>query len=76
MADLLKKALRGDRFELDTPYVSHHKHLKSIRRFLGVPVLVGGSVDHVLVFVEDVSKRKELEAQVKEYAASLEKKVS
>ncbi len=75
---LLMSGIGGVPFETEVEVDSSlGDHKKSYRHYYGVPLRdQAGDVDHLLVMVEDITKRKELENEVVLRAGDLEQKIN
>ena len=75
---LLMSGLGGVPFETEVEVESSlGEHKKTYRHYYGVPLRnPAGEVDHLLVMVEDITGRKELERKVTEHTEDLESNVN
>lgn len=75
---LFREGLAGKLFETEIEYVSLLGRKKSYRRYFGTPLFAPDSknVTGLLLLVEDITERKQLEAKVADYARTLEAKVT
>ena len=66
-----KEGLEGKSFNVETPYVSYTANKKTYRRYLGSPIFSddGKKVEKLLLIVEDITERKELEEAKKDFIA-------
>lgn len=68
---LFKKGFRGKAFESEIEYTSHIGKKKSFRYYRGAPLYSndGKRVEKLLLIVEDITKRKQLENQKDEFTS-------
>ena len=66
-----KKGLAGEPFNIETPYVSHTANKKTYRRYWGSPIFSEDKtkVEKLLLIVEDITERKELEEAKRDFIA-------
>lgn len=69
--EYFKKGLAGESFTIETPYVSHTANKKTYRRYWGSPIFSEDKtkVEKLLLIVEDITERKELEEAKKDFIA-------
>jgi PAS domain S-box-containing protein len=75
LVDDIRRALTGVAFDKDVEYVSFTASQRTWRHYRGVPIFMpdGKTVDRLLLLVEDISARKDLERKNQDYAQHLEK---
>lgn len=78
LGKLLMSGLGGVPFETEVEVESSlGEHKKTYRHYYGVPLKnQKGEVEHLLVMVEDITRRKELENEVTLHAGDLESKIN
>lgn len=64
--ELFKKGIAGEAFETELEYSSHLANKKTIRHYRGVPIQDRGVIgqSRLLLIVEDVTERKQVEEQL------------
>ncbi len=72
----IRRALAGEASTLETAYTSTLGDKRGDYRFFFQPILLQQRVTGVLVFVEDISERKEAERKLREIHAELENRVA
>lgn len=74
--DLIRKGLQGQFFEIEIKDLCHAQR-ESYQYYYGVPIKGnGGSMEGLLLLVEDVTERKRLELELEKHSKELELKVS
>lgn len=77
MDTFVREGLLGKPFETEVRHVSTLARKATWRHYRGVPIFStdGAHVEHLLLLLEDVTVRKELELKLEDYAKSLESQV-
>lgn len=67
IAKKIKEGLKGKSFSIGPiEYLSYYGKKKTVRKFIGIPLKIGGKIEKLMVFVEDLTKIKKMEEMIRE----------
>jgi len=75
LSEKIRACFRGQSFFLGpVDYVSHFSHKRTVRNFTGMPMRdEAGRIEKVMLFIEDITKMREAEEEMKRRTEELEK---
>lgn len=71
------QGLAGKPFEIELQYISYFGKKETYRHYVGIPLpTTTNEIEHLLLLVEDITEKKQLEMKIQTYTKNLEQQVT